>query len=403
VVALFNGAEGDVSFRWRGQDRDELARLAEVFSKNVRAALAAARPLAADAISSSYDSFSIAHRRVTVAGTAPARTARIPMAGRATISGAEDGRNEVPHWIAHEGKHGFACGAHGTKIGAFDLAEIGGFVVPPLWPTRLASLFLRPESRAAVSVHRLGPVVLATLPGEFTTMMGSRIHAAVARAAAATPQDVVLVGLAQSYAYYFAAAEEYDAQHYEGSGTLWGRHAGALIAARLAALAAAPPAAGRAHERNERYFAGLARSFGPRFVEAAPDERESDLARVLGSGALARWCWSEPARRLQDTATAATPAVPRVHVEAFAGEAWTRVSWPQAALDTALLAAAPHDGAMCWCAYWRVPRGTQAARTFRFAVARAGAERACAEPRDCSPAFAPATEALYAACPAPSG
>ena len=67
--------------------------------------------------------------------------------------------------------------------------------------------------------------------------MGLRIREAVKAAAGGAYEDVVLSGLTNGYSSYTATPEEYDACHYEGSFTLFGRRQGPLY--RDAAVAVA--------------------------------------------------------------------------------------------------------------------------------------------------------------------
>jgi neutral ceramidase len=89
---------------------------------------------------------------------------------------------------------------------------------------------------------------VAAFPSEITTQAGRRIRDAVARVAAAqAPEGAIIAGLTNSYNSYTATPEEYEACHYEGSFTLWGRRQGARYRDLARALAkslfggAAPP------------------------------------------------------------------------------------------------------------------------------------------------------------------
>ena len=86
-----------------------------------------------------------------------------------------------------------------------------------------------------VSMLRVGPLAILGLPSEVTKQMGLRIRAAVKAAAGGAYEDVVLSGLTNGYSSYTATPEEYDACHYEGSFTLFGRRQGPLY--REAAVA----------------------------------------------------------------------------------------------------------------------------------------------------------------------
>ncbi|XP_073949876.1 neutral ceramidase isoform X2 [Choristoneura fumiferana] len=72
------------------------------------------------------------------------------------------------------------------------------------------------------SVARIGGLVLAAVPGEFTTMSGRRLRSVVSRAAGGS--KVVLAGLSNVYSDYIATPEEYQAQRYEAASTIFGPH-----------------------------------------------------------------------------------------------------------------------------------------------------------------------------------
>jgi neutral ceramidase len=103
-----------------------------------------------------------------------------------------------------------------------------------------------------VSTWRVGDTLLLALPTEMTTQMGRRVRAAVLAAGGPAIKRVAIVGLANSYVSYTATPEEYDACHYEGSFTLYGREqgarwrdTGAVLARALASGADAPAPAFR--------------------------------------------------------------------------------------------------------------------------------------------------------------
>lgn len=96
-----------------------------------------------------------------------------------------------------------------------------------------------------VSVTRVGPLAITALPSEVTRQMGQRIRDAVQAAAGGAYEDVVLSGLTNGYSSYTSTPEEYDACHYEGSFTLFGRRQGPLyrevaVAVSKAMLGGAP-------------------------------------------------------------------------------------------------------------------------------------------------------------------
>ena len=98
------------------------------------------------------------------------------------------------------------------------------------------------SANAPLQVLRVGDLLIAGAPYEVTKQMGTRILKAVRGAATAgglQPRSVVLAGLANGYLSYLATPEEYDAYHYEGSFTLFGRQQGPYVQQGLTALSTA--------------------------------------------------------------------------------------------------------------------------------------------------------------------
>ena len=71
---------------------------------------------------------------------------------------------------------------------------------------------------------RLGTVVLAGVPAEFTATAGRRLKASLRQALGSGVSQVAVAGYCNGYSGYVATAEEYAAQHYEGASTLFGEH-----------------------------------------------------------------------------------------------------------------------------------------------------------------------------------
>lgn len=75
-------------------------------------------------------------------------------------------------------------------------------------------------------VFQIGDLMIAGMPGEFTTMSGRRVRRTIREAAAnnkATP-TVILAGLSNIYTSYVATPEEYQMQRYEAASTIYGPH-----------------------------------------------------------------------------------------------------------------------------------------------------------------------------------
>jgi neutral ceramidase len=78
------------------------------------------------------------------------------------------------------------------------------------------------EQTLPVGLVRIGQLVLAVGPAEFTTMAGRRIRAALGKELGIDPRYVVIAGYANDYANYVTTHEEYESQQYEGGSTIFG-------------------------------------------------------------------------------------------------------------------------------------------------------------------------------------
>ncbi|WP_280201545.1 neutral/alkaline non-lysosomal ceramidase N-terminal domain-containing protein, partial [Nocardia cyriacigeorgica] len=75
-----------------------------------------------------------------------------------------------------------------------------------------------------IQLVRIGELYLAAAGGEFTIVSGLRVRRAVADALGVDVEQVLMQGYANAYHEYVTTPEEYDAQHYEGASTLYGRY-----------------------------------------------------------------------------------------------------------------------------------------------------------------------------------
>jgi neutral ceramidase len=78
------------------------------------------------------------------------------------------------------------------------------------------------EQVLPVGLARIGQLVLAVAPAEFTTMAGRRVRAALGRELGIDPRYVIIAGYANDYANYVTTREEYESQQYEGGSTVFG-------------------------------------------------------------------------------------------------------------------------------------------------------------------------------------
>ncbi len=79
------------------------------------------------------------------------------------------------------------------------------------------------QERVPVQLVRIGGLYLVGIPAEVTVTAGLRLRRTVADIVGADLSDVLVAGYSNAYAHYVTTPEEYDAQHYEGGSTLFGR------------------------------------------------------------------------------------------------------------------------------------------------------------------------------------
>ena len=143
--------------------------------------------------------------------------------GLAEFTGSEEGRGPLfdVTRVPFEGDHlPVGTGPQGDKIEAPFPLDI---------PKAVPLMALRVGSRLLVSV-----------PGEMTAEGGRRVRHAVLHAARHSGiKRAVVSGLANEYADYFTTPEEYDAQHYEGAATAYGRTSSLALEQTLTALTTA--------------------------------------------------------------------------------------------------------------------------------------------------------------------
>ena len=134
-------------------------------------------------------------------------------------------------------------------------------------PPMLATGICRPHPWTPqilpIQILRIGQLVIAAGPGEFTINAGLRIRRSVTEALGGLAEHVIFTGYANAYAGYVTTPQEYDAQLYEGASTHFGRATLPAYQQELARLAddlrtgtpstsaAAPPdLSGRQRVRN---------------------------------------------------------------------------------------------------------------------------------------------------------
>ncbi len=323
VVILANGPEGDVSPNWTVQGPAETRRLADRLARQLEEVLRA--PSEGEVTGPFVPHHAVvrlAGRTVEAFGRTLA-TARRPLAGRSQAVGAEDGPTVFRRlgWT------------EGMALPAGESAMPGQGRKLPVLPVPLAELFLPPgavPTDVPLSVVEAAGMTFATLPGEFTTVLGQRIRRDLQRR---TGTPAMLVGLGGEYLGYFTTPEAYDAQHYEGASMMYGRDAGSLVRFEIAARLASPGRPERAEGRYD-HPPGRIRRFG------------------FAADRVARWRLRGAVDRVR--AQLAAPAALGTVVFSVPAPTWPpRADAPRALPDVTLLDGdgrtldAPHDATAC--------------------------------------------------------
>ncbi|MEX1366620.1 MAG: neutral/alkaline non-lysosomal ceramidase N-terminal domain-containing protein, partial [Nannocystaceae bacterium] len=374
VVALFNGAQGDVSTNWDPQGRVSTVELGQALGEAVVAALDEPGREIHGEIEVAFAWRPVAGQRFVDSAGEPQRTARRARSGKGQLGGAEDGRTRLYDLGWREGKRRARPRRNGQ-----------GHKRPALpWP--LSGLAPPPGSTpkaVPLSVVRLGDLPLVTVPAEATTVLGMRIGEQVADALPGHP-EVLRVGLAGGYLSYLTTPQEYALQHYEGASMLYGEQAGTLVAMHLARLARSGVV-----ERPSTYRYRV----GPRHRWSMDRERRRSLAGLedrlawqLETGplpGLPRFhVWDDAPRWPSDDPRSAT--TPRARVEGYTeAEGWQTLApggLPIDDLTGALAMLLTHvDGQRWRWATWWLDPGAPLHQPLRFHIESIGEGPICSE------------------------
>jgi neutral ceramidase len=371
VVALFNGAEGDVSANWDTQDRRDVASLGLRLSEEITSAIST---------------------RNQVIGRIDGAQTRAPLAGRCArfdssqctdgqgivgvgmMGGAEDGRSCYYEKGCVEGIRRIQPeGLQGTKSPFWE--PQAGRCFWDYWFFRTVGSFLWSPTEVPLAIHRIGPVALVTLPGEFTTAMGYRIVNAVSHALSAHRDRVVLVGLANEYVSYFTTPEEYALQHYEGASTLYGTHSANVIRDEIVFLAGrlARDETDVPTKREYSYRGGWPGGYQPSDRPVSPGNPAAALDNILLGESTNRFCWRAETADLRQTRINQWRATPNVSIEIQNAGAWGPFMFEGTSEDDdgtrfVTVLAADADSEPMWCSFWMRPPVSASTRLLRFAV-----------------------------------
>ncbi|XP_014475825.1 PREDICTED: neutral ceramidase [Dinoponera quadriceps] len=120
--------------------------------------------------------------------------------------------NAVRNLVAVPTAEDIRC--HGAKP---ILLATGRIKLPYQWQPKIVS----------TQVAVIGNVVVAGVPGEFTTMSGRRLREAIEKVMSDSSNgetSVIVAGLCNTYSDYISTPEEYQVQRYEAASTIYGPH-----------------------------------------------------------------------------------------------------------------------------------------------------------------------------------
>jgi endonuclease/exonuclease/phosphatase family metal-dependent hydrolase len=162
------------------------------------------------------------------------KTASCGISGFATVGGSSEDAPSILHDLGWRKGRSISknCidNCHAEKKEVMDY-----FGLSPTFCGILRKLILygiEVPSEAPLTTVKLGPLVFATLPGEFTFTHQYRFEQRM-KNIDDTILDSILLGLSNSYISYFTTHSEYELQHYEGSSTLYGKYSAYLVIQEL--------------------------------------------------------------------------------------------------------------------------------------------------------------------------
>jgi hypothetical protein len=253
--------------------------------------------------------------------------------GLPLFTGSEEGRGPL-YDLTHVAFEGDAS----PTVDPLDMPQGHKVVVP----TGLVSPGSTPKA-VPLTVAQVGDHLIATVPGEMTVDMGRRVRGALALAAGGAVHGVQLAGLANEYLSYFTSPQEYDAQHYEGGSTMYGRESSVLLLEQLQLLTRAlvthgtPAAPYDADPRNG--VADTAAPFGTGASSAAVTGQPQATQRLQ----RATLSWKGGARGLDMRLGKPFVSVERLGHGTFTDDLGLQIVWAVAS-----------DGG--YTAHWEVPR-----------------------------------------------
>ena len=202
---------------------------------------------------------------------------------------------------------------------------------------------------AQLGVLRLGDRIVATLPAEVTTTSGGRIKDAIAARLGINRANVAVIPVVNGYLNYVATREEYQAQRYEGSSTIYGPNSAQAFQNQLVDLAG--------HLRSEgasprvRRDGVFTRSPLSTRVGWGPQDGPESVARSVSRSscsngrAVVEWIDQWPGRMLR-------APFPLIELQSSSALGWQTIARDDD-LDLEVTAIAPSAQGYDWSLTWR--------------------------------------------------
>ncbi|MBN2071092.1 MAG: neutral/alkaline non-lysosomal ceramidase N-terminal domain-containing protein [Candidatus Krumholzibacteriota bacterium] len=326
VVAMINGAEGDVAANWKRRDREETIEIGRLLSTGILDLIEGPGSDITGPIKYSFGE----SRLSELTG---------PASGASTLCGAEADWSFLRDAGFYEGmkQEDPERQMPGQWVKRNPLKDdIESNMIKSAYPWIVKNV-MRPPASVPIGVYGIGPVTIATLPGEFTTVLGKRIAKAVARERSERG-PVLLAGLANEYISYFCTREEYAEQHYEGASMIYGPSAGERIRDDLAGLAKTMDGKEpRLKSRKYRYSTGSGKSFGVKQFDLVSHQDRLKAFHYTLDGLLRggenslpvtdnpRFIWIDDNPRWSDYRSSKLSPMPAVAVEVLSPDGWKRL------------------------------------------------------------------------------
>ncbi len=229
--------------------------------------------------------------------------------------------------------------AQGHKI-VVATGALGGGSTPPAVP---------------ITVAQVGERLIATIPGEMTVDMGRRVRGAIGVTAAGHGiKAVQLSGLTNEYLSYFVTPQEYDAQHYEGGSTMYGRTSSFLLMEQLQlltkALVEGTPATAPDTSDPTNGLAATAAPFGTGATSAGAKTQPGTTQRLQ----RATFSWQGGAKGLDMPLGKALVSIERVGRGTVTDDLGLQILWRV-------------DGNSVYSAQWEIPRDAVVG-SYRFVI-----------------------------------